>query len=407
MSPRGIRTGVWWRLNRPEALVVAGLGLLAVSGAAPAEIPRALQTVAEQADLRPLAFSELSGWGQDDAGAAFRAFLETCKPLAEGAAAQRLGVKPPEALVAICRKSLAEPITDSRAARAFFEAHFQPFEIRPRIGNGFLTAYFEPEIVASRERMAEFPVPVLRRPPDLVTFAQDEPRPPGIDQIYSAARLREGLFSAFPDRAAIRAGALAGQGLEIAWLRDEAELFIIQVQGSARLTFTDGTRARLTYAGRNGHPYTSIGRILAEQGEIPLPEMSLERLMGWLRADAARGRALMERNRSYIFFALEPMLDPARGPIGGAGVPLTTGRSLAVDRTLWPYGLPVWIEVSPLTPEGPRRPLDRLMIAQDTGSAILGPARGDFFMGSGAEAGQRAGLVRDSMRFVVFWPRGA
>jgi membrane-bound lytic murein transglycosylase A len=135
--------------------------------------------------------------------------------------------------------------------------------------------------------------------------------------------------------------------------------------------------------------------------------MSLERLMGWLRADPARGRALMERNRSYIFFALAPMLDPARGPIGGAGVPLTTGRSLAVDRTLWPYGLPVWIEVSPLTPEGPRRPLDRLMIAQDTGSAILGPARGDFFMGSGAEAGQRAGLVRDSMRFVVFWPRGA
>lgn len=406
MSPRGIRTGVWWRLNRPEALVVAGLGLLAVSGAAPAELQRALQVVAEQADLRPLAFSELSVWGQDDAGAAFRAFLETCKPLAEGAAAPRLGVKPPEALVAICRKSLAEPITDRRAARAFFEAHFQPFEIRPRIGNGFLTAYFEPEIVASRERMAEFPVPVLRRPPDLVTFAQDEPRPPGIDQTYSAASMSGGVLSIYADRAAIRAGALAGQGLEIAWLRDEAELFIIQVQGSARLTFTDGTRARFTYAGRNGHPYTSIGRILAEQGEIPLPEMSLERLMGWLRADPARGRALMERNRSYIFFALEPMLDPARGPIGGAGVPLTTGRSLAVDRTIWPYGLPVWIEVAPLTPEGPRRPLDRLMIAQDTGSAILGPARGDFFMGSGPEAGQRASLVRDSMRFVVLWPRG-
>ena len=406
MSPRGIRTGVWWRLNRPEALVVAGLGLLAVSGAAPAELQRALQVVAEQADLRPLAFSELSVWGQDDAGAAFRAFLETCKPLAEGAAAPRLGVKPPEALVAICRKSLAEPITDRRAARAFFEAHFQPFEIRPRIGNGFLTAYFEPEIVASRERMAEFPVPVLRRPPNLVTFAQDEPRPPGIDQTYSAASMSGGVLSIYADRAAIRAGALAGQGLEIAWLRDEAELFIIQVQGSARLTFTDGTRARFTYAGRNGHPYTSIGRILAEQGEIPLPEMSLERLMGWLRADPARGRALMERNRSYIFFALEPMLDPARGPIGGAGVPLTTGRSLAVDRTIWPYGLPVWIEVAPLTPEGPRRPLDRLMIAQDTGSAILGPARGDFFMGSGPEAGQRAGLVRDSMRFVVLWPRG-
>lgn len=406
MSPRGTRTGVWWRRNPPEALLAAGLGLLAMSGTTPADPLRALPPLAEQADLRPLALAELPGWERDDAGAAFRAFLETCKPLAEGAPAQRPGVKPPEGLVAICRKALAQQITEGRAARMFFEAHFQPFEIRPRIGNGFLTAYFEPEIVASRERSAEFPVPVLARPADLVTFAQDEPRPPGIDQTHAAARLREGLYSVFPDRVAIWAGALAGQGLEIAWLRDEAELFITQVQGSARLTLTDGTRARLTYAGRNGHPYTSIGRLLVEQGEISLPEMSLERLMGWLRADPVRGRALMERNRSYIFFALEPMLDPARGPIGGAGVPLTAGRSLAVDRTLWPYGLPVWIEVSPLTPEGPRRPLDRLMIAQDTGSAILGPARGDFFMGSGPEAGQRAGLVRDSIRFVVLWPRG-
>lgn len=376
-------------------------------GVAPADPSRALPPLGQEADFSPLAFSALPGWRHDDALAAFRAFLETCRPLAEGAPAQRLGVKPPAALVTICRKALAEPPADNAAARAFFEAHFQPFEVRPRSGSGFLTAYFEPEIMASHARTAEFPVPVLARPADLVTFQPDEPRPPGIDARYAAARLSEGVHSIFPDRAAIWAGALAGQGLEIAWLRDEAELFITQVQGSARLTLTDGSHARLTYAGRNGHPYTSIGRILVEQGEISLPEMSLERLMGWLRADPARGRALMERNPSYIFFALEPMLDPARGPIGGAGVPLTTGRSLAVDRTLWPYGLPVWIEASPLTPGGPRAALDRLMIAQDTGSAIVGPARGDFFMGPGAEAGQRAGLVRDTMRFVVLWPRGS
>ncbi len=377
-----------------------------MSGLAAANPAQSLPPLAEQAELRRVAFSDLPGWSQDDAAAAFRAFLETCRPLAEGAPAQRLGVAPPDILVTICRKALAATITDSRAARAFFERHFQPFEVQPKTGNGFLTAYFEPEIVASRERTPEFPVPVLGRPADLVTFAQNEPRPPGIDAVYAAARVSEGVYSIFPDRAAIWGGALTGQGLEIAWLRDEAELFITQVQGSARLTLTDGTRARLTYAGRNGHPYTSIGRILVERGEISLSEMSLERLMGWLRADPARGRALMERNRSYVFFALEKMLDPTRGPVGGAGVPLTTGRSLAVDRTIWPYGLPVWIEVSPLTPAGPRMPLDRLMIAQDTGSAIVGPARGDFFMGSGAEAGQRAGLVRDAMRFVVFWPRG-
>jgi membrane-bound lytic murein transglycosylase A len=377
-----------------------------MTGLASADPRAALPPLDALAETRPLAFADLPGWAGDDALAAFRAFLETCKPLADGAPAQRLGVKPPESLVAICRKALAEEVTDIPAARAFFEAHFRPFEVQPRNGKGFLTAYFEPEIAASREKTAEFPVPVLGRPADLVTFAPDEPRPPGIDPAFAAARLSEGLHAIYPDRAAIWAGALAGRGLEIAWLRDEAELFITQVQGSARLNLTDGTRARLTYAGRNGHPYTSIGRILVEQGEIPLPEMSLERLMGWLRAEPARGRALMERNASYVFFALEPMLDAAKGPVGGAGVPLATGRSLAVDRTIWPYGLPVWIEVSPLTPAGPRLPLDRLMIAQDTGSAILGPARGDFFMGSGAEAGKRAGLVRDSMRFVVLWPRG-
>lgn len=213
-------------------------------------------------------------------------------------------------------------------------------------------------------------------------------------------------FEPYPDRAAIWAGELGDRARPIAWLRDKTELFIIQVQGSARLNFSDGASARLTYAGRNGHPYTSIGRILVENGSIPLAEMSLERLMGWLRTDPARGRALMERNRSYVFFALEPMADPKRGPIGGAGVPLTAGRSLAIDRAIWPYGLPVWISVSPLMPEGPRASLDRLMIAQDTGSAIVGPARGDFFMGSGPEAGTRAGLVRDSMRFIVLLPRG-
>ncbi len=143
-----------------------------------------------------------------------------------------------------------------------------------------------------------------------------------------------------------------------------------------------------------------------QQGEISFAGNVAGATDGLAPADPVRGRALMERNRSYIFFALEPMVDATRGPVGGAGVPLTTGRSLAVDRTIWPYGLPVWIEVSPLTPGGPRQPLDRLMIAQDTGSAIVGPARGDFFMGSGAEAGQRAGLVRDAMRFVVLWPRG-
>ena len=208
--------------------------------------------------------------------------------------------------------------------------------------------------------------------------------------------------------------------MEIVWVRDHAELFITQVQGSARLKLPEGRVSRLVYAGRNGYPYTSIGRKIVERGEMTLEEMTLAKLMAYLRADPARGRALMEENRSYVFFARDDALDPARGPIGGAGVPLTPQRSLAVDRALWPYGLPVYIDASPLTPPvkdppagndlkgrdfGPRQPLRRLMIAQDTGSAIVGPARADFFMGSGAEAGERAGLVRDPLRFIVLLPK--
>jgi membrane-bound lytic murein transglycosylase A len=362
----------------------------------------------ETTRIARLPFAAIPGWSGDDHAAALSAFRVSCAPLLDGKAALRDALPPSRGLIAACRAALsrygAEAVS-SDAARAFFEAEFTAFDIIPVGGLGFLTAYYEPEVEASLERSAAFPVPVLGRPVDLVTIPQGGSLP-GIPASFAAARLREGAHEIYPDRAAIWSGALAGQGLEIAWLRDEAELFIIQVQGSARLRLADGRATRLVYAGRNGHPYTSIGKILVDRGDIPLAEMSLARLMGWLRADPAKGRALMEQNRSYVFFARDDAAPAHQGPIGGAGVPLTTGRSLAIDRSLWPYGLPVWIATSPLTPDGPRAPLDRLMIAQDTGSAIVGPARGDFFMGSGDAAGAKAGLVRDAMRFIVLVPNG-
>ncbi|MGL5448572.1 MAG: murein transglycosylase A [Rhabdaerophilum sp.] len=374
-----------------------------------AQFPEWAGPLPAQTLVEPVRFGDIPGWAEDDHRAAFATFLVTCAPIAKGDSAQREALQPPPSLLTVCHTAMALEASGSpnaTASRLFFENHFNAFDIQPNGGKGFLTAYYEPEVTASREKSAEFPVAVLARPDDLVTFGQNERRPAGIDPAFAAAWRTANGFEPYIDRAMIWAGALGDRAKPIAWLRDETELFIIQVQGSARLSFTDGTRARLTYAGRNGHPYTSIGRILVENGEISLAEMSLERLMSWLRADPARGRVLMERNRSYVFFALEPMTDPARGPTGGAGVPLTTGRSLAIDRTIWPYGLPIWISVSPLTPAGPRAPLDRLMIAQDTGSAIIGPARGDFFMGSGPEAGTRAGLVRDATRFIALLPRG-
>lgn len=356
--------------------------------------------------VEPLGFADLPGWQADDHAAAFATFFESCGALVANDTALRMATPPPAALVATCGKALAlgKGVTSTQA-RTFFEAHFTPFDIIPQGGSGFLTAYFEPVIDASLEQSAAFPVPVLGRPADLVTFQPGESLASPHEHLQAARRTAAGL-EPFPDRAAIWDDALAGKGLAIAWLRDHAELFITQVQGSARLRLPDGRMTRLVYAGRNGHPYTSIGRKLVEAGEIPLPEMSLGRLMGWLRANPARGRALMEENRSYVFFARDDSAPPDRGPIGGAGLPLTTGRSLAIDRTIWPYGLPVQIAVEPLIPAGGRQRIERLMIAQDTGSAIVGPARGDYFMGTGAEAGERAGLVRDTCRFIVLWPRG-
>jgi membrane-bound lytic murein transglycosylase A len=357
----------------------------------------------------PVPFEALSGWAGDDHAAAFFAFLKTCAPALDGKPALRDALPPPDALRAACLAARNLAMPSARDARVFFERYFAAFDIRPETteghpGTGFLTAYFEPEIEASLTSGKGFSVPVLARPADLVTLKSGETHDGALDGLQAARRTDSGL-APYPDRAAIWDGALAGQGLEIAWLRDFAELFITQVQGSARLRLPDGRLSRLVYAGRNGHPYTSIGKRLVDSGEIALAEMSLERLMRWLRAHPERGRALMEENRSYVFFARDDDAPIERGPIGGAGVPLTEERSLAVDRTIWPYGLPVFIDVAPLVPTGGRARIARLMIAQDTGSAIVGPARGDYFMGSGPAAGTRAGLVRDASRFVVLWPR--
>ncbi|HSV01159.1 MAG TPA: MltA domain-containing protein, partial [Roseiarcus sp.] len=170
--------------------------------------------------------------------------------------------------------------------------------------------------------------------------------------------------------------------------------------------FPDGSRARLAYDGRNGQPYTSIGKILIESGEIAEDAMSLMSLKAWLRRDGARGLDVMGRNRSFVFFKLVEDFDAGHGPVAGAGVALTPLRSIAIDRARWAYGLPLWIDAELPWADETLRPFRRLMIAQDTGSAIVGPARADLFFGSGDEAGARAGAIRHRGEFVVLLPRG-
>ena len=356
------------------------------------------------ARLEPLSFAALAGWAQDDHAAAFAAFRRSCESLAAGAAVLRPAREPDRDLAAVCAAALAAAPVGADEARRFFEAHFAPFAVIPPAGTGFLTGYYEPVFQGSRTPTEAYRVPLLARPDDLVTIPQGE-RLPGLDPVLQAARRTAEGYEPYPDRAAIEDGALGRAARPIVYLREPGEAFIVQVQGSARIALADGIAMRVAYAGRNGHPYTSIGRILVEEGEIPREAMSLERLMGWLKDHPERARALMRRNRSYIFFREATELDPAEGPVGGAGIPLTAGRSLAVDRTLWAYGLPFWLEGELPTAPGRSEPLQRLMIAQDTGSAIVGPARGDFYVGSGPQAGTRAGLLRHPTRFVALLPR--
>jgi membrane-bound lytic murein transglycosylase A len=296
----------------------------------------------------------------------------------------------------------------SEAARAFFTAHFRPHRIVA--GRAFFTGYFEPVVDGSLTRSAEFSAPILSRPIDLVTLAADAPLPGPEGPLQAALRAPDGSLLPCPDRAAIEAGVLAGRAEPILWLRDSVEVFIIQVQGSARVRLHDGRMLRLSYAGRNGWPYTSIGRILVEEAHIPAAEMSLARLKEWIRENGQEvgqaARALMQRNRSYVFFQAEEMTGDVPGPIGAQGVSLTPWRSLAVDRALWSYGLPFWIDAELPWHEPTPTPFRRLVIAQDTGSAIVGPKRADIYVGSGDEAGRIAGGFRHQGEMVVLLPVG-
>ncbi|PVE24701.1 lytic murein transglycosylase [Microvirga sp. KLBC 81] len=384
----------------------AGRALLACLFAWIVTVPEteAALRLAAQARLEALSFKDLDAWANDDHGAAFKAFLRSCRALDASAAELRPAQAPERHLLSVCREALKSENLSRSEARRFFETHFQPFAIIPRSGNGFLTGYYEPEFQGSHTPDSRFKVPLLARPDDLVTIAQGETLP-GIDKGLQAARRTATGYEPYPDRAAIEDGALGSLAKPVVYLREPAEAFIIHVQGSSRIRLTDGSVMRVAYAGRNGRPYTSIGRVLVQRGEMDLESMTLEKLMGWLKDNPGPAKELMRQNQSYIFFREADELAPEDGPIGGAGFPLVPGRSLAVDRSLWAYGLPFWLEGElPFTLEK-SEPLRRLMIAQDTGSAIVGPARGDFFFGSGEDAGTRAGLLRHTTRFVVLKPK--
>lgn len=354
--------------------------------------------------LEPLGFRDISGWDNDDHAEAFVVFFRSCEEISQTGR----GFGRDTALAGnrtdwldVCAKASAIAKNASTiAARKFFENHFNPFLVhdieRPQ---GLFTGYFEPEASGDLHPHGEFSVPLYGKPSDLIAFEPHTEKVLGLRY----GRLHEGRPHAYFTRREIEEGALAGKGLELVWLKSWADAFFIQVQGSGRVRLPDGKIVRLAYAAKSGLPYTAIGGALVERGVLDRSEMSMQAIRRWMDAHPDKARALMWENRSYVFFRIVSLDDPGLGAPGAQQVQLTPLRSLAIDRTIWAFGTPLWIDTE-LPPIAGSAPIRRLGIAQDTGSAIKGAARADVFFGFGEEAAMRAGHMKSEGRMIALLP---
>ncbi|MCK0097218.1 MltA domain-containing protein [Yoonia sp. F2084L] len=304
-----------------------------------------------------LTFDELRGWQDDDHRAAFDVFTNTCRDLDD------------RQWAVLCEFAKTNP-----EPRGFFEKFFRPVLIED--GEPMLfTGYFEPQLPGSRERGDAYQYPIYGVPDDLV---RGEP-------YFTRREIDE-------DR------PLVGRGLELAWLTDPVDLFFLQVQGSGRISLPDGSMMRVGYGGKNGRNYSSVGMALVDRGVFEPHQVSAAVIRNWVRKNRKQGRELLWENESYVFFREVSEVPADRGPLGAMNRSITQGRTVAVDPEYVTLGAPVWIEKDGATP------MNRLMVAQDTGSAIKGAQRADIFFGTGAEAGLEAGKIKDGGRMVVLMP---
>jgi membrane-bound lytic murein transglycosylase A len=354
----------------------------------------------------PLAWADIPGWNEDDHLAAYQTFRVSCRPIA----AQHDPPADPKALGTSlrdpCRDARSLDLSDGAKAKAFFEEHFLPLRIS-KLGDsdGFVTGYYEPIIDGSRTQNEVYNVPVYRRPSNLFVrgFKQDAVGLPNKGEVFRKIGRRK--LVPYYDRGEIEDGAIDGRGLEICWLKDQTDLLFAQIQGSARVQLDDGSTVRINYDAHNGYPYTPVGRILIDRGIIPREQMSMQKIREWMEQNPNAANELRRQNRSYVFFR-EVQLSDKDEAVGAQGVPLTPGRSIAVDKTLHVYGTPFFIEGElPIESERSKTLFHRLMIAQDTGSAITGPARADLYFGAGADAGKVSGRLKHNMRFVMLVPK--
>jgi membrane-bound lytic murein transglycosylase A len=356
---------------------------------------------------KPLTFAQVPGWDQDDHAAAFKAFQKSCERVL-ASARERAADKPapPSAqLVNACNVAArATGTVNKAAARVYFETFFTPNAVTHNGSEGLLTGYYEPLLEGSRTPQGQFQTPIYKRPSDLVNLVDETQRGTVGSALTHAKKTDKGV-EPYATRAQIEQGALRGKNLELLYLADPVEAFFMHIQGSARVKLTDGSTIRIHYDGKNGHPYSSIGRYLIDKGLLAADKVSMGALKRWLKIEPQRGNEVMWQNASFVFFR-ELKGAEAKGPLGAMNAPLTPGRSLAVDTSFHTLGLPIFVSANNMTHVNKTAggAFNRLMVAQDVGSAIKGPERGDIYFGSGEAAGELAGVTKHPGKFIVLLP---
>jgi membrane-bound lytic murein transglycosylase A len=350
--------------------------------------------------LAAAAFTDMPGWANDPLGEVLPALRLQCRRLALLPADTALGGQDLAATYGGRAGQWAEPCAAALAlnpgddTHRFFESWFQPYAVTEP---ALVTGYFQPVVPGARQLSAGYQVPVLARPDDLVRAGgTDESGRP------SLGRMANGSIVPYWPRAEIEAGAMGDAARPIAYLASPVDLFFAQIQGSVRVQLAEGGVMQLVFAGRNGRPYTPIGRVLVEQHILAPDQVSMQSIRTWLDAHPDQAKSLMDRNESYVFFREADDADPNLGPPGALGVDLTAGRSAAVDKRFIPLGAPVFVDST--VPDG--RTWRHLVLAQDLGSAIAGPARVDLFLGVGAPAVDWAGKMHQPGKIWVLLPRG-
>jgi membrane-bound lytic murein transglycosylase A len=365
--------------------IVAGCGLCLYLIAGGPALAKGMQL--PNAQVETLSFGKLEGWKDDDHVTAFQAYLKSCSAILQGDKAMRKARPFFGGLFNACEKAVAAGTPDREQARKFFEDNFKPVRVEPHgKPDGFFTGYYESEVDGSSTQTGDFKVPIYAAP-------------------ASAVKRNQGtVFGSF-DRAAIEDGALKGKDLEICWVKNPVDAFFAQIQGSTRVKLDGGKLLRLNYIASNGRPYYPVGRWLIDKGIYTKEEMSLDKIREWMEANPDEGKELRRRNRSFVFFTKTP-LNEQDECIGAQGIPLTAGRSLAVDKKIHVYGTPIWVDAElPIESEKPETKFQHLMFAQDTGSAIVGPARADIYWGHGENIEHIAGRIKQFGKFVMLAPQ--